>query len=815
MIKQFLTLIILLFSFTSFGQEKSLSASKISEKITLDGQLSEDAWLNAEVAGDFTQKSPRPGEASTHKTEVKVIYDNLSIYLGVKCNDDPQHVSKILSQRDDFNANIDYFVVIFDTYNDDQNGFSFGVSSMGVQLDSKMYIDEESQEVNMVWNSMVQHTADGWQIEIQIPYSALRFPKVETQNWGINFFRHISRLREESTWSPIKPDFENFVAQCGKLTGVKGITPPLRLAFIPYVSGYIDHFENHDPSVKNWNFSVNGGMDIKYGINEAFTLDMTLVPDFGQVVFDNQVLNLSPFEIQFNENRQFFTEGTELFNKSGLFYSRRIGIQPSYSVLSTLLEDNEMLENIPSSTQLYNATKLSGRTKKGTGIGVFNGITAEQYATAVNIDTDEQRKVLVAPTTNYNVFVLDQNLKNNSSITLTNTNVLRSGSFYDANVTGLDFLFNTKSNNYYVKGWTALNAKFGQTTSTGYLAGVNFGKQKGNLIYNFTYNEESDTYDINDLGFNTNNNKRNSAAQISYRTFKPFWRINRSGTTMNIYYNRLYTPDVYTASGASLNFFNNSTRFHASGGNIGTSFTEEYDYFEPRSPGLFFKRPGAFWSGMWISSNYQKVFALDARINGSKYYDNDWYEYNYSISPRIRLTQRIFLIYQWFQSFNINERGYAVPFGTPLYSTGNIVFGERNRNVVENTINLRYTLTNRMGITFRLRHYRSSLTYNSFFDLLSNGELASNSMNGLNADNENVYNTNYNAFTIDLVYRWVFLPGSEINVVWKNSIFSSDKNVEDGYIDNFNQLFDYNALNSFSIKVLYWLDYQSLKRRNK
>jgi len=86
-------------------------------------------------------------------------------------------------------------------------------------------------------------------------------------------------------------------------------------------------------------------------------------------------------------------------------------------------------------------------------------------------------------------------------------------------------------------------------------------------------------------------------------------------------------------------------------------------------------------------------------------------------------------------------------------------------------------------------------------------------MDGLDANEENVYNTNYNAFTIDFVYRWVFLPGSEINLVWKNSIFSSDKNIEDSYLNNFNQLFDYNAVNSLSLKVLYWLDYQSLKKR--
>ena len=120
--------------------------------------------------------------------------------------------------------------------------------------------------------------------------------------------------------------------------GIEDITPPLRLAFIPFLSSYYS-FSKNDDLVSTY----NGGMDIKYGINEALTLDVTLLPDFGQVVFDKQVLNISPFEIQFNENRQFFTEGTELFTKSGIFYSRRIGVQTSPKVYQNQIQENEKL----------------------------------------------------------------------------------------------------------------------------------------------------------------------------------------------------------------------------------------------------------------------------------------------------------------------------------------------------------------------------------------------------------------------------------------------------------------------------------------
>lgn len=810
-----LTVLLIFLSLEFCGSsQKSIEAFATDEKIVIDGQLNEKSWETAHKIQDFTQYKPQPGNPSTQQTEVQIAYDDGAIYIAARCFDKPEHVSKILSQRDDFNANVDNFQVILDTYNDDQNGFSFGVSSMGVQADSKLFVSNESPELNMVWSSAVEQNENGWQLEMRIPFSALRFPKTEVQDWGINFFRYISRNREESTWCPVKPDFDNWPAQCGSLTNLKGIEPPTRLAFIPYVSAYVDHFASNVEGKSNWSRSFNGGMDIKYGLNEAFTLDMTLVPDFGQVVFDNQVLNLSPFEIQFNENRQFFTEGTELFSKSGLFYSRRIGIQSPYSVLSANLKENEYLTNVPASSQLYNATKLSGRTKTGLGIGVFNAITAEQKAIAVNELTNEERSVIASPLTNYNVLVFDQNLKNNSYITLTNTNVMREGMFYDANVTGLNTKVNTKNNKYYVSGRTAISNKFQtNSTKTGYNYGLNAGKQTGKFVIHGAYFEESNTYDPNDLGFNTNNNKRVLETTIGYRKFKPFWRFNQFSSYLTLSYNRLYKPDAYSATYLNGSVFGNSKKFHACGLQFYSAITENYDFFEPRQEGMYFTRPKWIDFGGWISSNYQKRFAVDAGFNYVVVARDNWMEYYYNVSPRLRVTDKIFFIYEYNQSFSFNSQGYAVAFGTPAVSSDKVVFGSRDRIDITNTINIQYTLTNRMGMTFRLRHYRSTLSYDSFYDLNIDGSLTPNQQTGLDVNGETVYNTNFNAFTIDLVYRWVFLPGSEVNIVWKNAIFSNDKKVEETYFNNVTSMMNYDPLNSFSIKILYWLDYQSLKRK--
>lgn len=796
--------------------QKTIEASQTKETIIIDGHFSESVWENVQIATDFIQLKPNPGSPSSQRTEVKVIYDNNAIYIAAKCFDSTGKVSRVLSQRDDFNANVDNFQVIFDTYNDDQNGFGFGVSSMGVQSDSKICIDDENLELNMVWSSAVVLNESGWQLEMRIPYSAIRFPKITVQNWGINFFRYISQTREESTWSPIKPGFDNWPAQCGAITNLQGIEPPTRLAFMPYVSAYADHYPSNIEGKSNWSRSFNGGMDIKYGLNEAFTLDMTLVPDFGQVVFDNQVLNLSPFEIQFNENRQFFTEGTELFNKSGLFYSRRIGIQSPYSVLSAGLQQNEYLRDVPPSSKLYNATKLSGRTQKGLGIGVFNAITAEQHATAVNELTGEERQIVAAPLTNYNVLVLDQNFKNNSFVTLTNTNVLREGSVYDANVTGLNTKFNTKNNKYYLSGSSALSNKlYSNQTVSGYNYGLYLGKQTGNFVIHGYYFEESDTYDPNDLGFNSNNNKRELGTTLAYRIFKPFWWINQFSGSLSLSYNRLYKPNVYTGTYLNGSIFTNSKKFHASGISFSSSITESYDYFEPRKEGMFFLRPKWLNLGTFISSNYQKRIAIDAGFNYVFVDEKDWNEISFRFGPRIRVTDKLFFIYEFNQNLTYNSLGYAVAFGTPVLTSDSVIFGKRDRINVTNTVNLQYTMTNRMSLTFRLRHYRSALTYSSYFNLNQDGTLTPNQQSGLDDQGESVYNVNYNAFTIDLVYRWVFLPGSEINVVWKNAIFSTDKRVDESYFQNVSSMMDYSPLNSFSLKVLYWLDYQNLRRKKK
>ncbi len=802
----FLFVVLCSLPFLSVSQQvkRSYAASRTSAAPKIDGDLSDSAWVNVPVADGFIALEPKPGLPASHRTEVKLIYDNSAVYVSACMFDtSPDSICRELGARDAGGINADWFGLTFDTYYDGQNAFGFFVYASGVQQDVKFSPDNDDGSWNAVWESKVLIHDKGWNVEIRIPYSAIRFPKKDEQKWMVNFARTIRRSREFSLWNPIDPKVDGFLTQSGDLTGVKGIESPLRLSFSPYVSAYVENYPYDIPGKSNTSYSFNGGMDLKYGISESFTLDLTLVPDFGQVQSDNKVLNLTPYEVRYDERRQFFTEGTELFNKAGLFYSRRVGEEPmGYYSAEGQLDSNEVLDDNPANSQLINATKISGRTKGGLGIGIFNATTTSMNATFRDTLTGDTRKLLTQPLTNYSVIVLDQNLKNNSFISLVNTNVLRDGSAYDANVTGTQFRLLEKKRKWALQGTGAYSQKFfadSAAPSTGYRYRAGIGKVSGNYTFELVERVESETFDQNDLGYLDRNNRYSHYLLQAYETYEPFWVINSTSTEFNIIHDMLYSPRVFSLLTAGFATDVNFKNYFSVGVNAFTMPLDNYDYFEPRQEGRYYTYGPNNNVGGFFSSDYRKKFALDGNFSYRWYSEMGRRSSFYNLSPRYRFSNRFTLVYSFMDSYNSNEPGWVEDSGT------DIIFGIRDVHTIENGLDGSFIFNCDMSLKARLRHYWSKAEYSSFFALSEDGKPEACAYNFNN-------DIDFSAFNIDLIYTWQFLPGSEMSIAWKNSIYTISQELAKKYSESLQGTLASPQTNSFSIKLLYYLDYQKLKR---
>ncbi|MCF8235318.1 MAG: carbohydrate binding family 9 domain-containing protein [Bacteroidales bacterium] len=782
-------------------QKKSIGIKKIDNPPEIDGRLDEAVWENTAVATDFIQVEPYNGRKSALQTQVRFLYDNEAIYVGALLHDpQPDSIYMELTPRDHIRQD-DYFGVYFDPFNDAQRAFGFFVTAAGVQVDMKANINgHEDESWDAVWKSAISINDSSWVVEYMIPYSALRFPKKSPQDWGLNIFRNIQRYRMNTSWDFIDAEERGFLNQQGELKGLRDIKPPLRLSFFPYVSAYTEN----EPGNSSWSYFYNYGMDLKYGIDESFTLDVTLIPDFGQVQSDDKVVNFTPFEIYYQERRPFFTEGTELFDRNGVFYSRRIGDEPDrYDSVNSTYSEDDIIEN-PKQTQLINATKLSGKTNGGLGLGFFNAMTDNTYARVWD-SAGNEKKVLTQPFTNYNMIVLDQSLKNNSSIAFYNTNVYKGKNERTSNLTGFDFQLRDKKNNYQFQGFINVSQfyKQGMIPETGFKYNASVGKISGNFRYEYSQTVESDTYNPNELGFLRNNNDFNHSAEIEYNIYQPFWKVLNWYNEFDIWYSSLYAPREFTQFGVNFNSRTTFNNYLTVGGDIGLHPVAIYDYFEPRVDGWYYKEAPYGWSNIFFSPDYRKKFVVDVRLAydyGKKYNRRSYWM---NLKPRYRINDKLTVTHNFSYDKDLNDIGYVTD--SIFKNQPMIIFGKRDITTITNTTDLSYIFNNKSSLSLRMRHYWVRTTYNQFYDLQKNGELIPN-------DYLENHDFNFNAFNIDMVYTWNFAPGSEILLVWKNAIYTSDEEIMKNYYNNLRNTLKSPATNSFSVKLMYYLDYHHLKK---
>jgi len=791
----------------AFSQaRKNAVAKRVSTAPIIDGVLNDNVWATAEINTDFYMLRPsNVGPArSSHPTTVKIIYDDEAVYFAASMLDpDPENIASEISQRDEFyEKKTDFFGINLNPYDDDINFLSFFVTSAGTIADMKTVrdYDEGSSNFDAVFEAKVSKDDNGWYAEFKIPYSALRFPKKEIQTWGLNFSRRIFNLNEIYSWNYVDRSIGSFSEYLGTLNGIQNIDPPTRLFFYPYSQLNSELYKG------NTGTGFSAGMDIKYGINEAFTLDATLIPDFGQVKFDDVELNLSPFEQQFDEKRAFFTEGTELFDRGGVFYSRRIGGDLDADP-EDYLQENESVLSSDSSIDLINAIKVSGRTDNKLGVGFFNAVTKKTTAILQDSITQNQREVTLEPLTNYNIVVLDQQLKNNSSITFLNTSVNRNSNFRNAIVSTLNLDYRTKKNNYRIEGSVLRSdIKENGNSTDGYKTTFKINKTKGNFRWMTGVWTTDENYNQDDMGISRWYNNQNIFANISYEIFNPTKYFNQFEFKLSVRHGRRYTPSIKRNNNYEAELFFETTKLFKNRLEVELR-TLNKDFFEPRVDGLFVLKPKEFSFRYDLNSDNTKDFVYEIELNTKKSIDEFYGEENkqigFAAALNYKITERLNTSLGIGVSIEDDDLGYAGNAGSE------VIIGIRDVKINQAVFDMVYNIDSYKEIALEFRNYWSSVNYKRYYSLQENG--IGNSLTSYPFD-ENP-NANFNIWNLDLSYNWRFAPGSSATVLYRNQIYSNDDQSLISYTESLDNLFGKDIGHQFSIRINYFLDYNRFKKK--
>lgn len=786
--------------FHSAQSTKTLQAVRTDKAPVIDGKKDE-VWNQAEMATGFVMMEPGQGqpEPELYKTTVRLLYDDAALYILAEMKvPDVKQIVREFSLRDQFSMS-DWFSVMLNPFLAPGNTYVFVVTSAGTQMDGIQSSNNTDLSWNAVWKSEVRITDKAWYVEMAIPYSALRFENRPDQTWGITFIRSITHTREQYSWTLFDKTKEGDVVQfLGRLQGLKNLKPPVRLSLYPYASMIHTRAQNEQKT----DFAF--GADLKYGLTENFTLDATLIPDFSDVPYDDVVLNLGPFEQFYSENRPFFTEGTQLFSKGDLFYSRRIGgglPMDYYKVLSELSPGEIIVEN-PENINLLNAVKISGRTAKGVGVGFLNAVTNQSFATIKDTITGKTRQIRTQPYVNYNVAVVDYAFGKNNSVALINTNTLRAGHYPDANATAFVFDLYNKNNTFEVSGKAAMSAIHTEQTQTGFEGFLELKKTIKQHSFGTEFSLQDDKYNINDLGFNPRNNLVIYDFFYRYRMLQPTKHFNRFSFSMDVGLDHLYKPYLMYRKDLGYHIFL-TTKKYLSFGTRGKIISKEKDYYEPRLQNQYYLKPARYRLGAFISTDYRKKLAGDFFLYRVQFIRSNEHHYGFGASLRFKFTSRFKMIYRGEYKRNINQKGFVTFLNDPAHP---VLFGNRQRKTVSNALKADYFFNVKSAFSLSLRHYWSPVHYNRFYLLENDGTLTPTT------HNQN-HDFNFNVWNLDLGYTWEYAPGSTLTILYRNSLTNADTNAFLTFGENLDNLFMQPQTHRIVIKTIFYIDYNTVKQR--
>jgi hypothetical protein len=802
----------------------------------IDGELNEEVWAHAPSVNGFKQREPRDGAPATYDTDVRVAYDDDSIYVAVQANDpEPEKLIGLRTRRDEGSPS-DWIRVAIDSFHDHRSAYEFAVNPAGVKQDGYWFNDSDKDDGwDAVWDVAVSRSAHGWRAEFRIPFSQLRFQPAEDATFGFAVIRQIGRLSETSSWPLLSKNASGYVSSFGELTGLRLTRSAKRLELVPYVVGDVKTQStiSDNPLVKSTDPSASLGVDMKYAVRPGVMLTATVNPDFGQVEADPAVVNLSAFETFFSERRPFFVEGSGVFRFdtdcndgacSGLFYSRRIGRSPR----GTVNAPDGSYSSQPVQTTILGAAKLTGRVS-GFSVGALTALTADEDAVIAIGGTRERQTV--EPLSGYTVLRAKREFESQSSLgfmgTSTNRRLDAPTRFLpsDAFTGGVDWDWRI-TRAYSLTGYAAgsnvrgdaeaigalqqnnvhsfqrpdaahVELDLSRTALNGYGGGLAFNKISGERVrFNSNISLRSPGFDINDVGFLRRADQRTMSNWLQWRYDRPTKLTRSFRWNLNQWAGWNYDGDRLFSGG---NF--NSHAVFLNNWSAGFGLNVDSQPFDDRAtrggPGAYGSSGRSFWS--YINSDSRKrvslylntFFGKQSEGNGSS-----------DVSPGLTFRPTTFINVSAGVDVSSNHDRQQWIGG----DAGHYVFGRIDQKTVSLTTRFDYTVTPRLTIQLYAAPFVSAGRYSEYKELVD-GRARDFSSRFAPYAYDGSPDFNYRSFRTTNVVRWEYKPGSTLFVVWQQG---RENVLDHGTFDfksDFGGVFDAPARNVFLVKWAYWLNY--------
>ncbi|WP_421871434.1 DUF5916 domain-containing protein [Marinoscillum sp.] len=833
---------------------------------TIDGLLDDEAWEQVEWAGDFIQRQPVDGAKPSQETQFKILYDAKYLYVGIRAFDtEPDKVVRRMSRRDGFEG--DFVEINIDSYADKRTAFSFSASASGVK--GEEYISNNGQNWDATWDPIwyLKTSVDdqGWIAEFKIPLSQLRFADKQSHVWGIQVMRMLFREQERSYWQPIPQAAPGWVHLFGEMDGIVGIKPQKQLEIQPYILAKTERspIEEGNPYATGKSSDIDLGVDAKIGLTSDVTLDLTINPDFGQVEADPSRVNLSAFQLFFQERRPFFLEGNNIlnfrltessaggpFNNDNMFYSRRIGGRPSYYPDA---EDIAYVDDI-NNTRILGAAKLTGKNKNGFSWGVLESVTRKEKV-EVTDTLGNTRMESVEPMTNYVVERVQQDINQGNAligamVTATNRNLDEDRFDYlhdDAYSAGVDFTQNFINRNYYVNvngvfshvNGSATSVLATQTSSeryfqrqdnrrsevdstrtslTGTSASLALGKRNGKLVFQAGATMRSPEFELNDVGFLVQSDYISQWSWAQYRILKPFGVFRWMRFNANQYLTWDFDGvNLYRAINLNMHMQFKNLWFVGMGSTVQGQSISNADL--RGGPSIRYPGSEEFW--LYVSSNDNKKLSMEMNPWVAFGNHDNFYGKGVDVSIRYQPTDALRLSVSPGISFNNDELQYVSSYANEY------VLGKIDQVTFSASFRANYIITPNLSIEYWGQPFISRGEYSNFKRVLNANAseydsrylpyeenqisfIPGSEVYHIDHNNDGVVdhelddpNFNFMQFRSNCVLRWEYVPGSTLFLVWTSNASEYHNSRTNTFRDLTSDLHRAEGSNIFLLKYTY------------